>query len=375
MIYLDNAATTPLDKDILDGMMPYLNGQFGNASAQYSLGRSAANVVISARDKVAKIMGVPAGDVYFTCGGTEADNSAIKGICLANMDKGKHIVISAIEHPALIESAKDLQSLGFEVSYVSPNSDGVVSPEAIKRAIRPDTVFVSVMAANNETGVIQPIKAIYDVCKSLGVFFYCDCVQTAGAIDFAQFPADGIGISAHKFYGPKGVGALYMKSGFKWRRLLSGGHQEKAMRGGTINTAGIVGLALALEKAAKERQTNNEKIATVRDTFLKQVLENIEGVHLNGDRDNRLPSNANLSFDGCDGQNIVMLLDMAGIAASTGSACSAGAVTESHVITAMGLGKERANSAVRFTFGKHNTVEEAFEAANKLKQIIEKIRK
>jgi cysteine desulfurase len=275
----------------------------------------------------------------------------------------------------LIESAKDLQSLGFEVSYVSPNSEGVVSPEAIKRAIRPDTVFVSVMAANNETGVIQPIKAIYDVCKSLGVFFYCDCVQTAGAIDFAQFPADGIGISAHKFYGPKGVGALYMKSGFKWRRLLSGGHQEKAMRGGTINTAGIVGLALALEKAAKERQTNNEKIATVRDTFLKQVLENIEGVHLNGDRDNRLPSNANLSFDGCDGQNIVMLLDMAGIAASTGSACSAGAVTESHVITAMGLGKERANSAVRFTFGKHNTVEEAFEAANKLKQIIEKIRK
>jgi cysteine desulfurase len=375
MIYLDNAATTPLDEDILEVMLPYLKEEYGNASSQHSVGRSAANAVIKARDTIAKIMGVNAGDVYFTCGGTEADNAAIKGVCLANMQKGKHIVLSAIEHPALIESAKDLADLGFETTFVAPDGDGVVSAEAIKKAIRRDTVFVSVMAANNETGVIQPIKDIYSVCKDAGVFFYCDCVQTAGALDFANFPADGIGISAHKFYGPKGVGALYINSKAKWKRFMSGGHQERGMRGGTTNTAAIVGFALALKKATEQRDYLNKQIAEVRDTFLDRVLATVDGVHLNGKRDNRLPSNANLSFDGCDGQNVVMLLDMAGIATSTGSACSAGAVTPSHVITAMGLGVERANSAVRFTFGKHNTVEEAMLSAAEVKRVVEQIRR
>jgi cysteine desulfurase len=374
MIYLDNAATTPLDEDILEAMLPYFKENFGNASSQHSAGRSAANAVIGARDSVAKIMGVPAGDVYFTCGGTEADNAAIKGVCLANAQKGKHIVLSAIEHPALLESAKDLTALGYEVTLVAPDGEGVVSASDVKRAIRPDTVFVSVMSANNETGVIQPVKDIYAVCKDAGVFFYCDCVQTAGTLDFANFPADGLGISAHKFYGPKGVGALYIKSGTKWKRFMSGGHQERGMRGGTTNTAGVVGCALALNKAAEETAVNNKKIAEVRDRFLQLVLAKISGAHLNGGMENRLPSNANISFDGCDGQNIVMLLDMAGVAASTGSACSAGAVTPSHVITSMGLGAERANSAVRFTFGKHNTLKEAEEAACELKKIVDRIR-
>ncbi|MDE6790876.1 MAG: cysteine desulfurase, partial [Clostridia bacterium] len=336
MIYLDHAATTPLDKDVLKKMTPYLTTIYGNASSQHAFGREAANAVISARDGIAKIMGVPSNCLYFTSGGTEAGNTALKGVCAANRNKGKHIVLSAIEHPALLSAAEDMRAYGYEVTLVKPDGQGVVSADSVNKAIRPDTVFAGVMSANNETGVIQPIKDIYSVCKERGVFFYCDCVQTAGVLPFAHFPADGVGFSAHKFYGPKGFGGLYMRSDCRFERLISGGKQERGLRGGTTYVAGAVGAAYALEKAVDNAEENNKKVAALRDYFIKCVVTEIEGVSLNGDSYHRLPSNANLSFDGCDGEQILFALDLKGVAVSTGSACSAGAVTASHVLTAMG---------------------------------------
>lgn len=374
MIYLDHAATTPLDGEILQKMTPYLQGVFGNASSQHSYGREAANAVLSARDGIAAALGVRAEEVYFTSGGTEADNLAVKGVCLANADRGKHLVISAIEHPAVTESALDLRALGFEVTFVAPDRDGVVTARAVEAALRPDTTFVAVMSANNETGVIQPIADIYEVTKAHGAFLWCDCVQTAGVLPFARFPADGYALSSHKFYGPKGFGAAYIRSGTKFMRQMSGGHQERAMRGGTTDTAGAVGCAAALAAAYSRADENRRRVAALRDLFVGRVLEEIDGVALNGSREHRLPANANLRFDGCDGENIVFLLDLQGVAASTGSACSSGAVTPSHVLTAMGLSEREAKSSVRFTFGKYNTESDVHCAVDTLKYAVNKIR-
>ncbi|MDE7075750.1 MAG: cysteine desulfurase [Clostridia bacterium] len=374
MIYLDHAATTPLDKDVLKKMTPYLTTVYGNASSQHAFGREAANAVISARDGIAKIIGVPSNCLYFTSGGTEAGNTALKGVCAANRNKGKHIVLSAIEHPALLSAAEDMRAYGYELTLVKPDGQGVVSADRIQAAIRPDTVFVGVMSANNETGVIQPVKDIYGVCRERGVFFYCDCVQTAGVLPFADFPADGVGFSAHKFYGPKGFGGLYMRPDCRFERLISGGKQERGLRGGTTYVAGAVGAAYALEKAVESAEENNKKVAALRDYFIKCVVTEIEGVSLNGDGKRRLPSNANLSFDGCDGEQILFALDLKGVAVSTGSACSAGAVTSSHVLTAMGLPESRVKSAVRFTFGKYNTQEEVDQTVGILKEAVARIR-
>ncbi len=373
MIYLDHAATTPLDGEVLAAMTPYLTEIYGNASSQHAFGRRAANAVIAARDTIAKIMGVRSNELYFTSGGTEAGNTALKGVCRA---KGKgHIVLSAMEHPALLESAKDLQKEGFSLTLVAPSREGIVSAESVRAALRPDTVFVGVMAANNEVGTVQPIESIYGVCKEAEVFFYCDCVQTAGVLPFSEFPADGVGFSAHKFYGPKGFGGLYMRGNCKFTRLISGGEQERGLRGGTTYVAGAVGCAVALERAVRDSEQNNAKVAALRDGFIERVLGEMSGVHLNGDRVNRLPFNANLSFDGCAGEQILFALDLQGIAVSTGSACSSGAVTPSHTLLSMGLGEERARSAVRFTFGKNNTVEEVDRVVEALKTAVDKIRR
>ena len=374
MIYLDHAATTPLDKDVFNKMKPYLTDVYGNASSQHLFGRAAANAVVSARDSMAKILGVPSDSLYFTSGGTEAGNTALKGVCAANRVKGRHIVLSAIEHPALISSAEEMRNYGYELTLVKPDNSGIVSAESIAKAIRPDTVFVGVMAANNEVGTVQPVKDIYRVCRERGVFYYCDCVQTAGVLPFGQFPADGIGFSAHKFYGPKGFGGLYMRPDCRFERLISGGNQERGLRGGTTYVAGAVGCAYALEKAVREAEANNKKVGTLRDYFISRVTEEIEGVSLNGGMEHRLPSNANLSFDGCDGEQILFALDLKGVAVSTGSACSAGAVTLSHVLTAMGLPESRVKSAVRFTFGKYNTQEEVDETVEILKEAVARIR-
>lgn len=375
MIYLDYAATTPLDEDVLNAMKPYLTSCFGNPSSQHRFGREAANAVLNARDEIASLMGVKAEELYFTSGGTEAGNTALKGVCLANKDRGRHIIVSAMEHPALLESAKDMAKQGFEVNFLNPDESGIISADAVKEAIRPDTVFVSVMAANNEVGTIQPISEIYSVCKERGVFLYCDCVQTAGVLPFDKFPADGIGFSAHKFYGPKGFGGLYMRGNARFTRLISGGGQERGLRGGTTYVAGAVGCARALSNAVNAMESNNKKVAALRDKFVDLVTSNICGVQLNGDMALRLPANANISFDGCDGEQILFALDLKGIAVSTGSACSSGAVTPSHVLLSMGLGERRAKSAVRFTFGKYNTQKEVEETVEVLTQAVNKIRK
>ena len=373
MIYLDHASTTPLDSEVLNKMLPYLKEEFANPASQYGAGRTCALAVLNARDGIAEIFGCKSEEVYFLSGGTEAGNWALKGACTAQPDKGRHLVISAIEHPALIESAKDLQKFGYEVTFVNPDRDGVISPKDIEKSIRDDTVFCAVMHANNETGVIQPVEEIGAICKNRGVFYYCDCVQTAGVLPFPTQHCDALGISSHKFYGPKGFGAIYIREKAKINRLISGGKQERGLRAGTTDTAGAVGCSEALKMASKRADSNNAKISTLRDRFVNRVLSEIDGTHLNGGK-NRLPAHANISFDGCDGENILFLLDMKGIAVSTGSACSAGAVKESHVLKAMGLDEKRVKSAVRFTFGKNNTEQEVDETVKNLKEIIKKIR-
>lgn len=372
MIYLDNGATTALDGDVLEAMLPYLKENYGNAQSQHGAGRTSANALISARDKVAEILGCRAEETYFVSSGTEAGNTALKGVCL-NRGKGR-IVLSSIEHPALYESALDMKKLGFEVTFVDPDKYGVVSAESVEKAMTDDTVFCAVMSANNETGVIQPVEEIAKVCKERGVFYYADCVQTAGCAPLPTADVNGLGISAHKFYGPKGVGALYIKNGSKLSRLISGGMQERGFRGGTSNVAGAVGLAYALDKAVKERQKNNAHVKEVRDRFLDRVLREIPCAKLNGNKDTLLPGHANLTFNGCDGENVLFMLDLKGICVSTGSACSAGAVAPSRALISMGLTEREAKSSVRFTFGKYNTKEEADLAVEELKITVNKIK-
>ena len=369
MIYLDNAATTALDGEVLATMLPYLQSNYGNSQSQHAAGRAAAQGLISARDKVAAVFGCRAEEVYFLSGGTEAGNLAVKGVCSSH-GKG-HLIISAIEHPAVIESANCMKSCGFEVTFIQPDSRGIIPPEEVERAVRHDTIFCAVMAANNEIGTIQNVQKIGEICTRHGVFYYCDCVQSVGVVPF-PVGASAFAVSAHKFHGPKGVAAMYIKGGSNISGIISGGRQERGLRGGTVNVASAVGLSVALEKAAKGE--HNSKIAALRNTFVKRVLTEIEGTHLNGDPVERVPSNANISFDGCDGENILFCLDLNGICVSTGSACSAGAVTPSHVIAAV-AGELRAKSAVRFTFGKYNTAEEVDCTISALKEIISKIRK
>lgn len=371
MIYLDNASTTPLDSGVLEAMLPFLKENFANPSSQHAAGRKAADGVVRARDTIARLIGCKPEEVYFVSGGTEAGNWALKGACAAG--KGKRIVISAIEHPALIESAKDMQKFGYEAIFVKPDKNGVISPEAVRSALTEDTVFCAVMAANNETGVIQPVEEIGALCRERGVFYYCDCVQTAGVLPFPTAHCHALGISAHKFYGPKGFGVIYIRNGARISRLISGGRQERGLRGGTVNVAAAAGCAAALENAVAEADENNKKISELRDIFVKKVVENIDGAHLNGSL-NRLPCNANISFDGCDGERILFFLDLNGVAVSTGSACSAGAVSPSHVLTAMGLTENRVKSAVRFTFGKYNTLQEVEKTVEILSSAVKKIR-
>lgn len=371
MIYLDHAATTPLDGEVLSQMLPYLKENYGNSSSQHASGRKSAHALLGARDKVADILGCKSEEIYFTSGGTECGNWAVKGVCAA---RGKgHLIISAIEHPAVTESANDMQKQGFEVTFVSPDKEGVIQPEEIEKAIRPDTIFCAVMHANNETGVIQPVEKIVALCRMRGIFYYCDCVQTAGVLPLPVNCCDALGISAHKFYGPAGAGAMFIKEGAKIQRLFSGGKQERAQRGGTVNVAAAVGLATALERATQTAAENCKKIAAMRDWFVNKVLNGISGTRLNGDGE-KLPPHANISFSGCDGENLLFLLDLEGVAVSTGSACSAGAVTPSRVLTAMGLNEKEAKSAVRFTFGKYNTEEETEKAFEILKGCVNKIR-
>lgn len=375
-IYFDHAATTPLDKRVLEKMTPYFTDVFGNANSQHMFGRDAVKAVDEARDTVAKIIGAKPSEIYFTSGGTEADNWALRGAAHAFKNKGRHLIISSIEHAAMLTTAKELEKEGFEVTYLKVDKDGVVDLEQLKRSIRPDTVFIGCMYANNEVGTIQPIKEIAEIAHSHGIVCFTDAVQAAGVlkIDVNELGVDMLSLSGHKFYGPKGVGVLYIKNGVRIASIITGGHQERTKRGGTTNVPAVVGLAEALRLAEEEREVNAKYVTSLRDRFIEGVLKNVPDVKLNGHRTNRLPANADFSFEYIEGESILFSLDLAGIAVSSGSACSSGSLEPSHVLLAMGLPEELAHGSIRFTFGKHNTAEEVDYAVEVIKKTVARLR-
>ncbi|MGN1067099.1 MAG: cysteine desulfurase NifS [Candidatus Fimimonas sp.] len=375
-IYLDHAATTPCDKRVLEAMMPYFTEEFGNADSQHFFGRDTAKAVAEARATVAKIINCAPNELYFTGSGTEADNWALKGAALARKSKGNHVIISAIEHHAILTSAEWLQKNGFVVTKLPVDSTGLVSVEDLEKAIDDNTTLVSVMYANNEVGTIQPVKQLAEVAHKHGALFHCDCVQAIPytKIDVKEMGFDLATISAHKFYGPKGVGALYIRNGVKLDKLICGGGQERSQRGGTTNTPAVVGMAKALEISQAELQQNNAHVAALRDHFVERVLAEIPYVRFNGNREHRVPSVANFSFEFVEGEGILMLMDFHGVAVSSGSACSSGSLDPSHVLLAMGVPVEISHGSIRFSFGKNNTMEEVDYTVEALKDTISKLR-
>lgn len=374
-IYLDNSATTPLSEEVLAAMTPYLTGNFGNPDSLHSYGRSAVKAVDEARDLIAECLHAKSNEIYFTSGATESDNWALKGT-LAASKKGKHALVSSIEHPALIKPANYLKTRGYDIDFIPAAKSGIIDVDFLKRSVRGDTVIVCCMTANNEIGTIQPVDEVVKAAKSVGAYTMTDAVQAVGALDISvdKTGVDMLSLSAHKFYGPKGVGLLYVKTGVKIDPLVEGGEQERKKRGGTTNVAGVVGMSVALKRAIDDRETNSAKILALRERFVDEVLSGISGVKLNGDREKRLPLNADFSFEGVNGEALLYNLDLAGIAASNGSACSSGTVEPSHVLSAIGLSAKEASSSVRFTFGKNNTAEEVDFAAKTLKTCVERLR-
>ncbi len=377
-IYLDHAATTPLDKDVLQEMLPYFSEVYGNANSQHGFGRDAQKAVDNARDLIAKLIGAKPNEIYFTSGGTESDNWALRGTVKALKDKGNHVIISKIEHAAMLSTAKELEKEGVEVSYIGVDEEGFIDIDQLKKAIRPTTVLISCMYANNEIGTIEPIEEIVKIAKEHGILVHTDAVQAMGAIDInvSSLGVDMLSFSAHKFNGPKGVGALYIKNGIPMTRLISGGHQERTRRGGTTNVPGVVGFAKALQITKENMQKDVAYVSSLRDRFISRVLSEIPFVKLNGAKDmaKRLPSNADFSFEFIEGESILFSLDMDGIAVSSGSACSSGSLEPSHVLLAIGLSEEIAHGTIRFSFGKENTVEEVDYVVDVLRNTIQRLR-
>lgn len=360
-IYADNAATTRLSDTAFDAMKPYMLAEYGNASTLYKLGRSAHKAVENARGVFAKGINAYPAEIYFTSGGTESDNWAIKGTAHRLAASGKkHIVTDNIEHHAVLNSAKALEREGFEVTYVSADNNGLVRAEDVAAAIRPDTAMVSVMFANNELGTIQPVAEIGSICRSAGVLFHCDAVQAAGIlpIDVKAMNIDLLSISAHKFHGPKGVGVMYARRGCAPETYIDGGEQERGHRAGTENVAGIVGAAAAFAEAMSERDEKAERLCAMRDEIQSGLMK-IPGAQVNGGAAPRLPGTLNMSFDGIDGQSLIFELDLKGLAASSGSACASGSVNPSHVLLALGLPYKLAHGSLRLSLGKYNTPDEA----------------
>lgn len=360
-IYADNAATTRLSDTAFDAMKPFLLEEYGNASTLYKLGRSAHKAVENARGVFAKGINAYPAEIYFTSGGTESDNWAIKGTAHRLAESGKkHIVTDNIEHHAVLHSAKALEREGFEVTYVSADNNGLVRAEDVAAAIRPDTAMVSVMFANNELGTIQPVAEIGSICRSEGVLFHCDAVQAAGIlpIDVKQMNIDLLSMSAHKFHGPKGVGVMYARRGCVPETYIDGGEQERGHRAGTENVAGIVGAAAAFAEAISERNEKADRLCAMRDEIQSGLLK-IQGSQVNGVTAPRLPGTLNMSFDGIDGQSLIFELDLKGLAASSGSACASGSVDPSHVLLALGLPYKLAHGSLRLSLGKYNTSDEA----------------
>ena len=376
MFYFDHAATTPVDPRVLQKMLPYFTENFGNPNSQHACGRRAAAAVDEARDTVASLIGAKPSEIYFTSGGTESDNWALRGAAHANAERGKHLIVSAVEHPAMIATARELQKEGFEVTFAAVDEFGRVDLQKLKDSIRPDTTFIGVMTANNEIGTLQPVAEISALARERGITFFTDAVQAAGALklNVKEPTVDMLSFSGHKFYGPKGVGVLYVRSGVRVGKIITGGHQERSMRGGTTNVPGIVGLAEAFRLANEEMAQNNAHVSAIRDRFIARVLREIPYVKLNGHPKDRLPNNANFSFRYIEGESLLFSLDLAGIAVSSGSACSSGSLEPSHVLLATGLPEGLAHGSIRFSFGKENTAEQIDIAVEQLKEIVVRLR-
>lgn len=374
--YFDNAATTRTDNQVIKEMLPFFSEEYGNPSSVYKLGRTVRKAVEEAREKIAKEINASPYEIYFTAGGSESDNLAIKGIAHANKDKGNHIITSKIEHHAVLETCKELENEGFEVTYIGVDKEGIIDLTELKSAIKDTTVLITVMFANNEVGTIQPIAEIGQIAKEHNIIFHTDAVQAVGSIkiDVKEQQIDSLSMSGHKFYGPKGIGALYVKKGIQFDKLINGGHQEKNKRAGTENVPGIVGIGKAIELAYANLEGNNKRIKSLRDYYLEEVKKSIPNIKINGDMANRLPGNINISFRGVEGDALLFNLDLNGIYASTGSACTSGSLEPSHVLTAMGLKEEDTGSALRITIGKNNTKEEVDYLIENLNTIVKKLR-
>lgn len=374
--YFDHAATTKVNEEVVKEMIPYFGMEYGNPSSLYSIGRKAKKAVEEARNKVARAINANSKDIYFTACGSESDNLAIKGIAYANKEKGNHIITSKIEHHAVLNTCKTLEKQGFKITYLNVDEDGIISLEELKNSITKDTILITIMYANNEIGTIQPIKEIGKIAKENNIIFHTDSVQAIGnvRIDVQELNIDALSMSAHKFYGPKGVGALYVKQGVKFEKIQDGGHQERNKRAGTENVAGIVGLGKAIEKIYENFDEYNEKLTNLRDYYIKRVEEEIPYIKLNGHRTNRLPGNANISFKFIEGEALLLNLDFKGICASTGSACASGSMNPSHVLLAIGLPHEIAHGSLRITIGEENTKEDIDYLVDCLVEITKKLR-
>jgi cysteine desulfurase len=376
-IYLDHAATTPLDPQVLEKMLPYLTEYFGNPSSIHSFGRETRKAVEDARAIITQEIGADGPqEIIFTGGGSESDNLAIKGVALANKERGNHIITSAIEHHAVFDTAHSLEKMGFKVTYLPVDADGLVNVNDLVNSLTDQTILVSVMHANNEVGTIQPIAEIGRILRERKILFHTDAVQTVGTIpvNVKELSADMLSMAAHKFYGPKGVGALYVRKGVKLTPLIYGGAQERNRRAGTENVAGIVGMGRALQLASEHMAVNQSRILELRDYLIDKVLERFEYVRLNGHRTQRLPGNANFSFEFIEGESLLLNLDLKGIAASSGSACTSGSLEPSHVLLGMGICHEIAHGSLRLSLGKSNTKAEIDYVLEVLPEIVTKLR-
>lgn len=372
---MDHAATTYAAPEVVEAMLPYFSEKFGNPSSVYGIGQENKAAVEEARAKVAAAINAEPNEIYFTAGGTESDNWALKGVAFANIRKGKHIITTAVEHHAILHAAEWLQSQGFEVTYLPVDQYGMVSPADVEKAIRPDTILISVMYANNEVGTIQPIAEIGAIARAHGIYFHTDAVQAVGhvPIDVKAEHIDMLSLSGHKFYGPKGIGVLYIRRGVRIQNLLHGGAQESRHRAGTENVAGIVGLGAAIERAVAAMPEESSRLTAMRDHMIRELLK-IPASHLNGHPTQRLPNNVNITFEYIEGEGILLLLNMFGICASTGSACNSASLEPSHVLTAMGVPHEIAHGSVRLTLGERNTEEDVSYVLEKLPEVVRKLR-
>ena len=374
--YFDNSATTRVKEEVLQEMFPYFCEEYGNPSSMYSVGREAKRALEKARVRVAKLINCKPKEIYFTGCGSESDNTAIKGIAYKNRKKGNHIITSKIEHPAVLHTCQSLEKHGFEVTYLNVDKDGFINLSELENSIKPNTILISIMFANNEIGTIEPIREISKIAKKHNIIFHTDAVQACGNVDIdvRKLGIDMLSLSGHKLYAPKGVGALYVKEGIEFEKFMDGGHQEKDKRGGTENVAEIVGLGKAAELAKNNLEKHKEHLRTLRDYYIKNIEEKITDAKLNGPRENRLPGNANFSFPGINGEELLIHLDERGICASSGSACTTGSMDPSHVLVAIGLDKNMSKGALRTSFGEENTLEDVDFLVDSLVEILNKMR-